>query len=851
MKKFSTLMIVFVASITFASAAIVEGTCGDNLTWSLNTQDSTLTIEGSGEMNWDKYAPWEEYRSYIAHVSLPNGLTNIKREALSSCYKLTSVEIPNSVINIENYAFSNCFKLTSVTFGNSIENIGYGAFSQCKILISIDLPNSLKSIGGAAFSICNKLTSVTIPNSVTSIGERAFSECSALISVNIGNSVKSIGKSAFYKCGSLASINIPNSVTSIGSDAFSYCYSLTSVTIPSNVTSIGNFAFSYCSCLNSIACEAITPPSIGEYTFTNFSAILYVPSTSIDAYQNAIVWEKFTNVQSLDDQPCIISSGTCGEDLKWELYCDSSLVVKGSGYMDDYNETSNISPWKDNLYVGYLYLPEYLENIGQYAFTGCASLKAIYIPDNVKTIGWAAFRGCEKLTEVQFRNGVSLIQNEAFQYCRNIKELNLPASLSEIANWAFSECTGLTQITCNVTNPPEIYKYTFDHVDKHIPLYVPEESVDAYKAADHWKDFLNILSIEDKPCLISSGKCGDLLSWELTCDSLLVIRGEGAMTNWTSENEVPWSSDKKKIAAVSLPSGLTNIGDFAFYECRALKSMTIPNSITSIGNQSIRYCDSITTVTIGSGVASIGSWAFNGDSLQTAFVVDDNNSHFCDVNGVLFTNDLSLLVQYPVGRANSEYIIPDGVVNIASGAFSYSKNLNSVTIPASVSEIESYAFFMCKNINTLTCKSVTPPSVGYNGFYAIDRSIPVCVHRKSMDSYQSAEVWEEFTNIQAIPTLCTISYTDKDASIIDTEDMILHLPEPPIFTGFTFVKWQVLAGDIADGITIQAVYTADEPTSAPEVVTNPSNPAQKLIRNGNVYILTDDKTYTLTGQQVR
>ena len=61
----------------------------------------------------------------------------------------------------------------------------------------------------------------------------------------------------------------------------------------------------------------------------------------------------------------------------------------------------------------------------------------------------------------------------------------------------------------------------------------------------------------------------------------------------------------------------------------------------------------------------------------------------------------------------------------------------------------------------------------------------------------------------------------------------------------------VVGGDLIDTITIQAVYQANTPTNAPAVYTNPANPAQKLIKNGNVYILTDDKTYTITGQQVK
>lgn len=80
--------------------------------------------------------------------------------------------------------------------------------------------------------------------------------------------------------------------------------------------------------------------------------------------------------------------------------------------------------------------------------------------------------------------------------------------------------------------------------------------------------------------------------------------------------------------------------------------------------------------------------------------------------------------------------------------------------------------------------------------------------------------------------------------------IVFYVPEPPEIEGFTFVKWQA-GGDSETGIFLQAVYRADTPTSAPEVYTNLANPAQKLIRNGNVYILRDGKTYTLQGQEVK
>ena len=96
-----------------------------------------------------------------------------------------------------------------------------------------------------------------------------------------------------------------------------------------------------------------------------------------------------------------------------------------------------------------------------------------------------------------------------------------------------------------------------------------------------------------------------------------------------------------------------------------------------------------------------------------------------------------------------------------------------------------------------------------------------------------------------------MNYLDQAGNLFAAEYVALHLPVAPIIEGFSFLKWQVVAGDLEDGIVIQAVYSANEPSAAPEVYTNPANHAQKLIRNGHVYILKDDKVYTIHGQKVK
>ena len=360
-----------------------SGTCGTNLTWNLS--DGTLTISGIGEMvDYLSNVPWYSSRESIKTVIIEDGVTSIGWCSFADCSSLTSVTIPNSVTSIGNAAFYKCSSLTSVTIPNSVTYIGYGAFSDCTGLTSITIPNSVTMIGGSAFSHCTKLTSVTIdngvtsiednaffdcgsltsitiPNSVTSIGNGAFAECSSLTSVTIGNSVTSIGEGAFADCSSLksitipksvrsigewafddcsslTSITIPNSVTSIGEGAFYGCSSLTSITIPNSVTTIGDYAFADCTSLTSITCEAVNPPTLGNYAFegVNKSIPLYVPAQSIDLYKAAYQWEDFTNIlpigsQSGDVTTPTVTVTTTSADIAWPQISGTAsyeLVIK-------------------------------------------------------------------------------------------------------------------------------------------------------------------------------------------------------------------------------------------------------------------------------------------------------------------------------------------------------------------------------------------------------------------------------------------------------------------------------------------------------------------------------------------
>lgn len=149
------------ATINYAeSETLIEGTCGENLTWTLNETTGELAFSGSGAMddwNAELEAPWCEHEPSIKTVSVGNGITHIGDYSFTACSNLVSITIPDSVTNIGAYAFYNCESLESITLPDNLISIGDGAFSDCISLTSIIIPDGVTNIGNEVFCRCESL----------------------------------------------------------------------------------------------------------------------------------------------------------------------------------------------------------------------------------------------------------------------------------------------------------------------------------------------------------------------------------------------------------------------------------------------------------------------------------------------------------------------------------------------------------------------------------------------------------------------------------------------------------------------------------------------------------------------
>ena len=136
-------------------------------------------------------------------------------------------------------------------------------------------------------------------------------------------------------------------------------------------------------------------------------------------------------------------------------------------------------------------IPDSVTTIGDYAFEWCENLTSVTIPDSVTTIGDYAFYYCISLTSVTIPDSVTTIGYMAFYQCLSLTSVTIPDSVTTIGNHAFYNCHSLTSIYCKAITPPTGGYAMFDSNASDRKIYVPMESVEAYKLASWWSSYTN------------------------------------------------------------------------------------------------------------------------------------------------------------------------------------------------------------------------------------------------------------------------------------------------------------------------------------------------------------------------
>ena len=435
-------------------------------------------------------------------------------------------------------------------------------------------------------------------------------------------------------------------------------------------------------------------------------------------------------------------------------------------------------------------------SIGYASFYMCTGLTSVSIPNTVTYINTFAFRNCSSLVEITLPNSVTTLMGQVFQNCTSLQQVTLPEDITEInaglfwgcsslqsivipskvvyiGMYAFANCYNLTDITFAdatldissdafdgtpwLENQPDgvIYagKAAFSYkglMEDGTHLTLRPGTVSICARALYGLDALYGITIPASVKHVSANCLGN-------CYNLATIIVENGNTTYDSRydcNAIIETGTNTLVCGCKgtvIPTSVTAIADFAFYQCQGLAYAQLHEGITAIGDYAFEQCIGLRSITIPASVNSIGNSAFASCYNISSIKVASSNTTYDsrnDCNAIIETATNKLIA----GCCTT--VIPNGVATIGAYAFYGHFRLQHIRIPATVTQIEDYALSYTPYLQTMICEATTPPTATGTSFY--DNTYENCVlyvPRTSIAAYQNAEQWSSFVDIRALEDL--------------------------------------------------------------------------------------------------
>ncbi len=679
---------------------------------------------------------------YSSYVTLEDGTTGIADCAFRDSYNLSSITLPDGLMAIGDYAFSSCTGLYSVSLGSyGLQSIGRSAFENCTQIFYLYLPEGLTEIGAAAFRGSSTQV-VSLPYSVLSIGPNAYENCQLLTNVDGRGDLQAIGDAAFKNCKLLRDVLLGWDIRYIGQEAFADYYD--------RWWPFDNFRDPIIIQFDSDA------PYIGSNAFANVTVLgLYQPNAqgfeTTDGWGGRVTWKE--NPRSWSQY---LICGTTSSTVSWAILDDHTLCIFGSGdmYPGNYTPAMDDCPFAEyTSVITEVCVEPGVTSLGDYAFTNLSNLASISLPADLEIFGTDCFKGTAWLNNQP--EGLVCLGRVAYCIKGNIEaNVVIPEGIRVIGNKLFADRTELVSITFPSTLRA-IGKYAFEDCTSLASLSLPQSVTEIRDGAFSGCTALTSVSLPDSVTTLGTsafGRCTALTDFD-TGNGITAI-ATFAFINCTSLQNIHFGSQVSSIGRqafqsctalteLTVPDGVTYIAENAFSSCTglvsvdlnqvrsmyfgvfssctalktvifspfletipgttfsgctALTEITIPDTVKTLGENCFSGCTALTQVRIGAGVQTVQVKPFKGCTSLTRITVAPENP-WLDVDdaGVLYTEGLAELIDYPAGRTGS-YCMPEGVSLIRERAFINCSALTGITFPNSLRTIKISAFRDCTGL---------------------------------------------------------------------------------------------------------------------------------------------------------
>ncbi|MBR6578381.1 MAG: leucine-rich repeat protein [Clostridia bacterium] len=623
----------------------------------------------------------------ITSVTVSEGVTHIEVCAFSGCPDLRAVYLPSTLQFLsagEGIAFENCDNIDTIkvadsnpkyySVGNCLIERGTGNLVLACSKSVLPSDGSIKSIGQFAFGGSDSLEKIVIPEGVTVINPYAFAGCASLKSVTFPDSLTTVRWDAFANCTSLESVKLGDNVTEIGSRVFSGCSSLVDITLPGRVDSFGEEIFAGCP-IESI----VIPDGVKTLHGGMFANCRKLKSVTLPDGIETIVGFAFAYCSSLEK----ITLPRSVTKIQGEVFADCSNLTEFTfkGTKAEWNAIEKQDGWNDGCPFtvihcsdGDLELYEYDGSRGlEYRVEGdhavlvgigtCTDKEIIvastYNGLPVTAIGRKAIYSLDGITRVVISDTVTHLDYMAIAWCSDLESIHIPANLTTMEEYAIIAFGNIRSITVDPNNP-------------------------------------NYYSVNN--CLINR-KTKTLI---LGCDTS-IIPTDGSISAIAPKAFTMCDG----IESITIPEGVTKIGEDAFYDCSALKSIELPESLITIDSSAFANCSSLQNVKLGGKVEYMGDYVFSECVKLGEIILPDSLSFLgnyafqgCTAlkHAVLSSNLETLALMIFASCTNLEdVIIPEGVKTISTDAFSNTA-LKELKLPASIKAIRHGAFEYCDNL---------------------------------------------------------------------------------------------------------------------------------------------------------